>query len=275
MNCKQRDRKAYYLAQEFLLRKKDKGITKEVLDEYMQDKHRPDSISGIYHQLLQSAQNANMLSGVIGKFIGGVRNLSPILFDFDPGRVLKEYHNWEEVLDQIEARLMQRKKCAREKGSLWPRYCRSILSSAAFLNRFPTASDFYAWCDSIISKQSSNSELPNQIRKNVFGFGKALACDFLKELGYSDYGKPDVHIKDIFTGIDFCNEEANQDTLLATINRIALNVGISSYNVDKTFWLIGSGYFYLHKNEIGKNGRIGSMKAEFIPYAKETLQEDG
>ena len=36
------------------------------------------------------------------------------------------------------------------------------------------------------------------------------------------------------------------------------DLAIKSYNIDKVFWLIGSGRFYLHNIEIGRN------KKEFI-----------
>ncbi|NES63718.1 hypothetical protein G3343_22875, partial [Vibrio parahaemolyticus] len=51
--------------------------------------------------------------------------------------------------------------------------------------------------------------------------------------------------------------------ILKAISRIADSTGFSSYNVDKLFWLIGSGYFYNHPG-IGNKGRVGKMKEAFI-----------
>ena len=51
---------------------------------------------------------------------------------------------------------------------------------------------------------------------------------------------------------------------------MARHVGVTPYNVDKLFWLIGSGYFY-DDEQIGSRGRIGSRKAEFIRVAKREL----
>ena len=44
--------------------------------------------------------------------------------------------------------------------------------------------------------------LPLLISSKISGIGFALACDFLKELGYVNYPKPDVHIVDIFTSLE-------------------------------------------------------------------------
>ncbi len=40
----------------------------------------------------------------------------------------------------------------------------------------------------------------------IFGYGFPLACDFLKEIGYVDYGKPDVHLKNIFCELGLVDE---------------------------------------------------------------------
>ncbi|NCD05852.1 MAG: hypothetical protein EOL97_07010 [Spirochaetia bacterium] len=45
--------------------------------------------------------------------------------------------------------------------------------------------------------------LPLLISKKISGIGFALACDFLKELGFTDYSKPDVHIVAVLTSLQF------------------------------------------------------------------------
>lgn len=54
------------------------------------------------------------------------------------------------------------------------------------------------------------------------------------------------------------------------ILRIARSVRKTPYNVDKLFWLIGSGNFY-DDSHIGKKGKIGSLKKGFISYAQRHL----
>ena len=43
----------------------------------------------------------------------------------------------------------------------------------------------------------SITALPIVIDQEVYGIGFPLACDFLKEIGYGRYGKPDTHTIDI------------------------------------------------------------------------------
>ena len=47
------------------------------------------------------------------------------------------------------------------------------------------------------------------ISVKVSGFGFPLAYDFLKELGYTEYKKPDVHLIDIFKGLGLIDRNEN------------------------------------------------------------------
>jgi thermostable 8-oxoguanine DNA glycosylase len=49
------------------------------------------------------------------------------------------------------------------------------------------------------------------ISREVKGIGFPLACDFLKEMGFTGFAKPDVHIKTIFKAVI----------------RVAINVGVT------------------------------------------------
>lgn len=53
---------------------------------------------------------------------------------------------------------------------------------------------------------------------------------------------------------------------------MASNVGVTPYNVDKLFWLIGSGNFSGNP-EIGLNGKIGGRKKQFIEKAQTMLEQ--
>jgi hypothetical protein len=99
----------------------------------------------------------------------------------------------------------------------------------------------------------------------IYGLGFPLACDFLKELGYRNFAKPDVHIRDIFTALALCPPKANNYQIFKAIVRVAHNCSRTPYDIDKLFWLVGSGFFY-DDPQVGKNGRIGSLKRPFIAH---------
>ncbi len=275
----QRDREAYRKAKQFLPSMNIHGVTRELVEKYLCPESlqpRPKTISGIYSNLLESAQNANMKAGVIGKAIGGIQNLSPILFGFDPNKTLLTYgRDWNWLLDEVEDKIKPNGKIRRTSRSIWPQYCRSILSGASFLLQFKSAKDFFRWVDFFDSDSRARASLPLLLSREIDGFGFALACDFLKEMGYVNFPKPDVHLRDIFRGIGLCDKPEDDYILFKSIVRLSINAKVSPYNADKVFWLIGSGYFY-DDPHIGKEGRIGSHKKDFIQELnnEEFVQQD-
>ena len=269
------DRAAYTLAKDFLLQSgAGKGVTPELIEKYQHlSAPRPDTLAALYEHILESAQSGNMKAGVIGGSIGGVANLGPVLCDFEPAEVLEKYGSrWEGVLDDIVAQLKPRGSVPRTPRSIWPRYCRSILSGAGFLSRFSSAEDFYEWVDFFDEDERSRPALPLLLAQEIEGIGFALACNFLKELGYENFSKPDVHVKDIFWALGLSPWGTTDYEVFRAVARVARNAGVTPYNVDKLFWLIGSGNFY-EDPHIGNRGRIGSKKKEFIEVAKAQLEE--
>jgi hypothetical protein len=215
-----------------------------------------------------------MYTKVIGGSVDGIENLGKVLFDFDPIRVANSFSKSDKsiLLDQIIATLNPRGKLRRAKMSIWPKYCQSIIEAAHFLSSFKDAHEFYKWTDFFAEDFRAKPALPLMISYEISGIGFPLACDFLKELGFSQYGKPDIHLKDIFKGLgllDLNRKSASKldYQTLKVIDRIAKENNTTPYAVDKVFWLIGSGSFYL------SNLKIGSQKKAFIKKVKSMSQE--
>lgn len=258
----------YNYAYNFLLTFKE--ITKEDLELHLQAEHeKPRDLNIIFKELCKSAQNKQMSSKVIGQSIGGIENLSKVLYDFNPRRVALEYkkNDGEKLLTDIIKILKPTGQVRTTNRSLWPQFCQSVVEAAHFLNSFEEAEDFYEWANLFANDNKSKPALPLMISIEISGIGFPLACDFLKELGFIDYGKPDVHLKDIFKALEIINPnekslmKQDYETLKA-IDRIAKENNKSPYAVDKVFWLIGSGDFYL------TNKNIGRQKHRFINEIK-------
>jgi thermostable 8-oxoguanine DNA glycosylase len=136
--------------------------------------------------------------------------------------------------------------------------------------QFSSAAEFYQSVEFFDRDDRARAALPMLLDKEIKGFGFALACDFLKELGYVNFAKPDVHLRDIFIGLKLCPANADDYEIFKAVVRVAKNAQVTPYNVDKLFWLIGSGDFY-DDEQIGEKGKIGSHKAKFIAYAQAKL----
>jgi len=270
----QKDQLAFQLAQEFLLGLNIPGVDGLLLEKYMRLptlQSRPETLAGIYSNLLDSAQNASMKAGVIGRSLGGFSELGQVLGNFDPLFVLRTYGaDWSLLLDTIERELQPNGQIRRSPRSIWPNYCQTVLEAAQFITQFSDADDFYRWADFFDQDNRARPALPMVLMSEIHGIGFALACDFLKELGYLNFGKPDVHIRDIFVGLDLCPPKPTDYQLLKVIVRIAEHVQRTPFAVDKLFWLIGSGRLY-DDPQLGDQGKIGRHKKAFIAYAQERL----
>ena len=277
MNQPDFDKAAYGLAKNFLLQSgADKGVTPELIEEYLQlSTPRPKALPGVFESLLVSAQSAERKATVIGGAIGGVHKLKPVLCGFDPERVVRKYATGLEVLEDVLAHLKPRGNINASSKGMWPQYCRTILSGARFLSQFASADDFYEWVDAFDRLDDrARPALPMLLAQEIDGFGFALACNFVKELGYENFSKPDVHVKDIFWAIGLSPRGTNDYEVFKAVARVARHAGVTPYNVDKLFWLIGSGHFYGNP-EIGLSGKIGRLKKQFIETAQTVLEQQG
>jgi len=258
-----RDIVAYTLAREYLL--SFEQVTEEMLQRHVVFSDNPEgitSIAGIYRQLVQSAQNANMKAGVVGGALGGIGNLGRVLCRFDPARVKAKYGtDSERLLNDIVARLKPRGQVRRGPRCIWPKFCKSVLSAADFLSQFASVDDFTSWVEFFDRDDRARPALPMLLASEVYGIGFPLACDFLKELGYQNFCKPDVHLKKILGELHL-SESGNDHAIFKAIVRIAQSNGETPYAVDKTFWLIGSGNFYEDDVKTGKHSE------DFIAFYK-------
>ena len=266
-NQVRRDQKAYALARDYLLGLD--AVTVEMLERHLTayEGTRPATLPKVYVRILKSAQNRGMGPNVIGKAIGGIEALGPLLCRFNCRAVVKKYgDDSSRVLKDVVDELRPRGQVRRSSKGLWPQFCRTILSSAEFLARFDSASDFYRWVEFFDQDERARPSLPMLMSYEIHGLGFPLACDFLKELGYINFAKPDTHLKKIFSALELSRGSADFEVFKAVL-RVAKSVGVAPYNVDKLFWLIGSGNFYLDGVRVGRHGE------DFIAYAQERLRK--
>lgn len=193
---KEGDRLIYDLAYKYLL--SQKGVTEAILLPHLDSPASaiPSCIEDLFHRLIITCQNRGMSPSVIGNAIGGIENLKELLFGFNPKKVVEKYaSNSTALLNDIETTLRPKNTFRKEKRSIWPLFCVSILSSAEFLSQFETAEDFFQWAKFFDCDDRARPALPMIISNEIRGVGFALACDFLKEIGFLSFGKPDVHLK--------------------------------------------------------------------------------
>ena len=264
------DDRVYALARSYLLGQE--GISEEHLDRHLRPSRsaqRPATLAVIYERVLRSAQSAQSMPNVIGGSIGGIERLSAVLFGFDPVAVVEKYPRSEagckRLFDDIREYLSPRGKLNYNPRSLWRRFCGTVTSGAVFLAEFPDAQAFYAWVEPFDRNEDRRIEVATKIARQIDGIGFALACDFLKEVGFTNFSKPDVHIKEIFSQLGLSQSKDDVEVFKA-VSRMARSVGVTPYEVDQLFWLVGSGDLYF------AGRRLANSRTEFIAFAREALE---
>lgn len=246
------------LSYKYLLSIKPDSIPEETLKkEYFKwDSCEAKSLNEIFLRLIQSAQNSQMMPNVI-KFDKNKKIFSEILYWFDYNKVLEKYtpeNLCEKCIKEFDLKIIITPK------NIWVRWTNSVIDSAKFVSQFKAIDDFKAFVNSFLYNEVTKAALPMLISKEIKWFWYALACDFIKELWYLDYCKPDVHIMDVFTELWYC--EYNDYDAFKSVVKIAKEWWITPYELDKIIRLICSWKFYNEWIE------IWSHKSEFIEYIK-------
>lgn len=259
MNTIEKYIKVYKLTKQFLNDILPEQITDVELNKYLKNTKWFESINDIYERMALSLQNYQAMPNII-KFEKNIDLFRRILLNFNPHEVKARY-TYETLYEEFKNNFSIANP--ENKQNSWIKFTKGLITGADFLSQFNNHLEF----DEFVGKFTKNDdlllELPNMIKDKVHGFGFALSCDFLKELGYTHYPKPDVHLKDIFFELNLSKYD-NVDNYKKIVE-MSKAVGETPYEIDKVFWLICSGKYYLH----GINTR--PRKADLINYIKENL----
>jgi hypothetical protein len=251
---------------EYLAAAKDYLLSFDEVNEQMIDRHlsewkerKPTSLNGLFRAFIMHAQNRQGMPNAIGD----IDKLSDILFDFNPSDILSKYASWGDLFDAIQASgytppgRMQR----NNNKNYWVIYCKAIISIAQFLSSYKALQEFDDFVSGFLTNEYSLLALPLLLEKEIFGFGFALACDCLKETGYPQFIKPDTHLNDISRGLGITGATSDYH-VFKDVEAYCKRNSTLPYEVDKLFWLVGSGRFYLF------GIKINSSKWDFLERVK-------
>lgn len=259
------NRIVYQCAIDFLNDIKPEGVNLE--NYYISNWKEITSLKDVFVQFIASAQNYQRMPNVI-KFNERKPEIAEYLHDFDY-MIVKDMSP-KELYDSFREMFNIRSKDS--KYNSWQKWSNSIVDSAKFVSEFKDVDDFKSFVGRFDYNTETRMALPLLISKKISGIGFALACDLLKELGFTDYPKPDVHLMDVFSALGLSeNDEISTFEAIVRMSEICMEFDpkATPYKVDKVFWLICSGKFNKDSNEIN----IGRHKDEFIEYARRKMAE--
>lgn len=232
---KERNIQLFKATYDFLLSKKPEDVQ---LEKYFVGENRDfKTLTDVYVQFLKSAQNYQAMPNIIS-FDKRKEVISNYLFDYNYTKVA------EMSEDALYICLRQRFSPASpdSKKNSWYKWSCAAVDSAKFICGFEDAKDFKEFVQRFDYNADSRMALPLLIKTKIRGIGFALACDALKELGFINYPKPDVHLIDVFGEAGICKR--NPISVYESIVRMADDTGETPYKVDKVFWLICTGNYY-------------------------------
>lgn len=252
-----RNRAIFDAARQYLL--EFDGVTNRIIDDHLSWKKTSiNDLSDLFRLMIDHAKNRQGMPNAIGN----VDLLRKVLFNFNHSRVLEKYQtNWGDLFDEIKRSVNVPARMVKSNThNYWVIYCKSILSIALFVNRFDSINAFRTYVDQFIKSDTPDTRLalPLLLQEEIFGYRFALACDFLKENIDPHFVKPDVHIKEIFTGLKLSEKGASDFQIFRDVILFSESISELPYAVDKLLWLIGSGNFYK------ANIRINPSKPHFI-----------
>lgn len=250
-------------AYQFLRKYVDEDSLEAQFEYYHQCK--PSSLNKIFWTMISSLKNKQGYTN----FIADTNEMNEILFDFNPQEVINNYNSWNSLFNEFELKFGKIYKMNIENPrNAWVMYSKGVISCANFLINFRSADDFDKFVELFSYNEFTSAALPMLLDKEIYGYGFALSCDFLKESGYVSYGKPDIHLKDIFVGIGISTSSDDYE-VFKTIIKMGSVVGVEPVIIDKLFWLIGSGKF-----DINRDFKIGRHKKEFIELINKKLNQN-
>ncbi|MGO9144930.1 MAG: hypothetical protein ACLQDF_01045 [Desulfomonilia bacterium] len=241
---------------EYLASKTDLAFVSEL--SVVQDRQDPHalSMSAFYLRLLKSLVNRQGMPNSIGE----IEQLRDVLGNFSPKKVADTYGlDWKLLFRTIKKEVKPSSRMDIDiPQNYWVVFSRGALDSAAFLSSFTSAKEFAAGITHFADSESFRAGVPKVLALEIHGYGFPLACDFLKECGWTQYAKADVHTKKILERVGL-SDGSDYDTFQA-IQAIARHVKETPYAVDKHIWLIGSGNLY------NRNKKLQTSREEFFSF---------
>jgi len=218
---------------------------------FIGDRQDFNSLADVYEQLIQSAQNYQSMPKVI-KFRERKEKIKTIFLGYSFDEIAT--YTPEDLYYVLRKEFNVTSKDSKRNS--WYKWSKSIIDAAKFMRDFDAVDDFKTFVNQFDYNLPTRMALPLLISTKISGIGFALACDCLKELGYVNYPKPDVHLIDVFEGLGL--SEGSPVSVFEAIVRMsddckAIDGSVTPYKIDKIIWLICSGRFYQDNITIGRH----------------------
>ena len=269
--------KEYLVSQTMRLFGCDETRAIEIVNEYSNTPNVTTlSFANILEELASTLQTGQSLPNVIN-YLNRKNDLRRIFKNYNP-QLLGETDEDELFTECVQTF----GECVNNGERSWKIYIGGMVDGASILKRFDNVQSFIDAINDFENTHGLTFEqyqdvMPTKMRASkgtnnwkIYGMKNALACNFLKEIGFANYVKPDTHLKAAFDAVEL--PYTSDDDCLRIGRELAASYGVTPYALDRVIWLCCSGHYYRHvQNKLG--GGSKKLKEPYLDYLKEKNQE--
>ena len=143
----------------------------------------------------------------------------------------------------------------------WFKVLKGMSDGVKYLRQFEfDPARFRTYVRSHLDRFDDTEDLVREYRHSIAEVGAALAPNFFADLGFSEFSKPDTHVRKAVQAL-VGGLMSDRDVFRYTAES-AKRCGVTPRQLDKIFYLIGSGKFYLADFHL--NGDGDERRAAFL-----------
>lgn len=242
------------------------GLTQEIFETYLNDK-RKTTMNEVFQVAVFSFRDWNPQFGKSG-ISEHTEEIESLFKDYNIQYFNQNIRTLPD--DELDALF---KKAFGGSNNAYKKVKENVCCTAKYLSGFKNVTEMYAYFDSFDStKEVERNKLIGIIAGKVKWWGPALVPNWLKDIGMSNYSKPDDHVKFIISNLGLSSD--NEYDVIDAVFKIAedyksVDNQASAFKLDRILWLIGSGNFYNHKGIVSFNGN----RTEFVEMVKTELDK--
>lgn len=255
----------------YYLKKHTVGLTDSILNEYFKV-NKAESLDEAFKRGVASVNDNNRrtMANPIAYFKPDRKAaIDKVLCGLSLNAVRAKYGDdvnklWNDFCTQVVPNSEQSPRGA------WYKFAENIITLVAYLSEFRDIDELYA----VFEKAQSVEEkinLINTVSAKVKWWGFAMASNWIKDMGMTEFCKPDQHVRAIINGIYQTGE--NEKKIFAKVIEIAKKCNVSPFVLDRVLFLVGSGDFYGQGHEHIKKSYNGNEQ-DFI-YSFKTHLKSG
>ncbi|MEW6143016.1 MAG: hypothetical protein AB1597_07705 [Chloroflexota bacterium] len=182
----------------------------------------------------------------------------------------------KDVVKQLVANVTGLSSRELDKRS-WKVFIDGAFCGAKWLLKFVNIDGLYGHLDAKSSQTVSAWSIVIDL-DDIRGIGPAIACDFLKEIGMDNFGKPDVHVMDNVLGEKGVgwlpkNMKNREFRCFSIMRRMSELTQWSTAQVDKILWMGSSGRWDKTLDDKESNCYLGSGRVLPIPVRKRKFKD--